>query len=179
MMENKSYTRQVLMIRPNLDNLPPLCLPPYYAIHSGSKESIPAWEAICESAFGGHSDYAEKTNRPGLTSERILFVQIQGKDVATAASYDHKDYPGLGFLHMVATHKDALGKGAGRLAVLAVLHGLSAYGAAGAVLTTDDFRLPAINLYLSLGFNPVEDDEEMRCRWNAIRQKLSERRHAK
>lgn len=175
-MTEKKYSRQLVMIRPDLENLPPLRLPPYYAIHSGCKESIPAWEDIVESAFGWHADYAEKTNRPGLTPERVLFVQIHGRDVATAASYDHKDYPGLGFLHMVAAHKDAMGMGAGRLAVLGVLHGLSAYGVKGAVLTTDDFRLPAISLYLSLGFQPVENDEEMRERWNAIRQALSERK---
>ena len=74
---------------------------------------------------------------------------------------------------MVGTHKKGLRKGAGKLAVLAVLLGLQKEGYEACYLRTDDFRLPAIALYLSLGFEPLIDDEEMQTRWDKIREILA------
>lgn len=168
------YTRQLVMKLADLEQIPPLVLPEGYQIHTADVHSREVWEAIVESAFDAKIDYTEKLDRPALVPEtRCWFVTVNGTDVATASSYNNKDYPGLGFLHMVATRKDARGLGAGRLAVLAVLHGLARCGLHGCVLTTDDFRLPAIGLYLSLGFVPVIDGEEMRQRWDQIYQQLN------
>lgn len=164
--------RQVVMRHEDLEHLPELILPENYRIHTADVDCVAAWEAIVESSFEAHCDYSDKTARPGWSPERMYFVEINGVDVATATSYDHPDYPGYGFLHMVATHKAAARKGAGSLAVLAVLHGLREMGKMGCVLTTDDFRLPAIKMYLSLGFVPEENDDEMVSRWKAIRKQL-------
>ncbi len=41
---------------------------------------------------------------------------------------------------------------------------------------TDDWRLPAIGLYLSLGFDPVMEREDMPSRWRAIMAELEKPR---
>ena len=110
------YTRQLVMKLADLEQIPPLVLPEGYQIHTADVHSREVWEAIVESAFDAKIDYTEKLDRPALVPEtRCWFVTVNGTDVATASSYNNKDYPGLGFLHMVATRKDARGLGAGRL----------------------------------------------------------------
>ena len=46
------------------------------------------------------------------------------------------------------------------------------------ILLTDDWRLPAIGLYLSLGFDPVMEREDMPSRWQAIMAELEKPRSA-
>ena len=41
-------------------------------------------------------------------------------------------------------------------------------------LLTDDWRLPAISLYLSLGFEPEMTRPNMPGRWQEVRKKLAE-----
>ncbi len=45
-------------------------------------------------------------------------------------------------------------------------------GDVGVMLFTDDWRLPAIGLYLSMGFEPQMNREDMPGRWDRIRAKL-------
>ena len=42
------------------------------------------------------------------------------------------------------------------------------------MLQTDDFRLPAIRMYLKLGFTPVYEveGEDHRARWSAVFERL-------
>ena len=168
--------RQLSMCRPNMENLPPIVLQQGYALHKASKDCDAVWEAIILDSFGMEFSYEKELDYPDCGPEHCYFAAIDGKDVATAASYTKPELPGAAFLHMVAAHSKALGKGAGKLAVLAVLHGLKEEGVRECRLFTDDFRLPAIGLYLSLGFEPVIDDEQMRGRWDAVMEKLKERK---
>jgi mycothiol synthase len=54
-----------------------------------------------------------------------------------------------------------------------VVRGLIEKSYASVVLYTDDWRLPAIGLYLSMGFEPRMDREDMPGRWERIRAKLA------
>ena len=54
-----------------------------------------------------------------------------------------------------------------------VVRGLIEKGYDNVVLYTDDWRLPAIGLYLSMGFEPRMDREDMPKRWERIRAKLA------
>lgn len=172
MKEGKTPYRQLLMKLEPLPPATPLPIPDGWHIRAFDVSSGSDWEEIVESAFGTRESFADKLNRPGLVPERCQMVYIGDEAVATAASYDHLDYPGYAFLHMVAAKELARGKGAGKLAVLAVLQGLAELELRGCVLTTDDFRLPAIGLYLSLGFCPVIRDADMQARWGAVYQNL-------
>ena len=65
------------------------------------------------------------------------------------------------------------GLGLGRVVCTEVVRALIEKGYASVVLYTDDWRLPAIGLYLSMGFDPRMDREDMPERWERIRTKLA------
>lgn len=165
--------RQLMMRHPDLNNLPELTVPQGYELHTGRPDSKPVWEDIVKSSFDLDMTYEEGLNYPDCGPDNCWFCALDGVDLATATSYTKPAYPGDAFLHMVGTHKKGLRKGTGKLAVLAVLHGLQQKGIHACWLFTDDFRLPAIGLYLSVGFEPVIEDEEMQSRWDAVREKLA------
>ena len=77
-----------------------------------------------------------------------------------------------GVLDYVATHPDHQGRGLGRATCTAVSRYLAAQGCEMVSLLTDDWRLPAIHLYLSLGFEPVLNREDMPERWARVRAEL-------
>ena len=76
---------------------------------------------------------------------------------------------------MVGVAPEARGQGAGRMIGLAALHALAKQGYKTAVLSTDDFRLPALGLYFSLGFEPWMNHESHPARWEAVMKKLGKK----
>ena len=72
---------------------------------------------------------------------------------------------------MVAALPECRGKGIGHAMLSFALEIMEAAGSTHAVLTTDDFRLPAIKTYLDGGFRPVlyhDPESDMRERWDAV-----------
>ena len=55
---------------------------------------------------------------------------------------------------------------------IAALHSLAVRGYKTAVLSTDDERIPAIKLYLSLGFEPIYTHESHKERWGKVMQAI-------
>ena len=82
-----------------------------------------------------------------------------------------------GVLDYVATHPDHQGRGLGRATCTAVSRYLVAQGCELVSLLTDDWRLPAIHLYLSLGFEPVMNREDMPGRWAGVLHELERHGH--
>ena len=74
----------------------------------------------------------------------------------------------IGTVHMVGVHPDHRGRRLGWAVTLAVLHWFAARGFERARLLTDDWRHPAIRVYLGLGFLPVLIDAEHRNRWHDV-----------
>ena len=83
-----------------------------------------------------------------------------------------------GVLDYVATHPDHQGRGLGQATCTAVSRYLVAQGCETVQLLTDDWRLPAIHLYLSMGFEPVMSRRDMPERWAAIMSELEKRGYA-
>ena len=79
---------------------------------------------------------------------------------------------GVGRVDFVAARPEARGKGLARAVCSAVVRYLVGRGCRAVVLYTDDWRLPAIGLYISMGFEPRMNREDMPARWDAIRAKL-------
>lgn len=73
-----------------------------------------------------------------------------------------------GVLDYVACHPDHRGRGLGRAVCCGVLVFFAERGYESVSLTTDDVRLPAIALYLSLGFTPDMTRDDMPGRWEKI-----------
>ena len=79
-----------------------------------------------------------------------------------------------GVLDYVVTHPDHRGKGLGRATCTEVSRFLVARGCKAVSLNTDDCRLPAIHIYLSMGFRAVMNRDDMLARWADVYQKLKE-----
>ena len=89
---------------------------------------------------------------------------------STFASW--KELGCIGVLDYVACHPDHRGRGLGRAVCLGVLGFFAGRGYESVTLSTDDVRLPAIALYLSLGFAPDMTREDMPGRWEEIMRQL-------
>ena len=83
-----------------------------------------------------------------------------------------------GVLDYVATHPDYQSRGLGRATCTAVSRYLVEQGCETVQLLTDDWRLPAIHLYLSMGFEPVMSRSDMPDRWAAIMSELEKQGYA-
>ena len=83
-----------------------------------------------------------------------------------------------GLLDYVATHPNQQGRGLGRATCTAVSRYLVEQGCETVQLLTDDWRLPAIHLYLSMGYRPVMSRSDMPERWAAVMSELEKQGHA-
>jgi len=99
-----------------------------------------------------------------------------GALVATATAQDTPDpllHPAGGEVGWVATHPAHRRRGLGRAVVTLALARLAAAGYRRIYLKTDDHRLPAIRVYLTLGFEPLLYSDDMPTRWTAIHTALT------
>ena len=97
-----------------------------------------------------------------------------GRLVATAVSqhYSTELHPYGGQVGWVAGDPEHKGKGLGRAVTAAATARLLQAAYSEIYLQTDDWRLPAIKIYLDLGYQPLMYCEGMPERWEAIREKL-------
>ncbi len=78
----------------------------------------------------------------------------------------------VGALDAVASDPNYQGRGLGRAVCTAVMKFLAGRGYPAVTLQTDEWRLPAIGLYLSLGFTPVMERGDMPSRWEVVMREL-------
>lgn len=113
---------------------------------------------------------------PDLNKETdVHFIEnSSGERVATITTITHAD--GVGYIHMVRAKDCERGKGLGHIMAEYALQIFKERGVNEVVLTTDDFRLPAIKTYLDAGFLPIVDNDEqseINNRWNNVLKKLN------
>ncbi len=89
----------------------------------------------------------------------------------TFASHRNLGHP-VGMLDFVATHPEHRRRGLSRAVCTGVLRFFVDAGYREVILDTDDWRLPAIQMYLSMGFEPVMRREDMPARWESVMAKL-------
>ncbi len=175
-MEGRS-PRQLWMLLPSLENLPPVRLPPGYEFRTFREGDEEVWCEIVNATMGGRHTPEQLrknfTGREEFDPEGMFFITFGGRPVGTAFAWREKlDGGEIGRVHYVAVLEEHRGKGLGTAVTLLVLHRLREWGFKRAVLSTDDFRLPAIKVYLRLGFKPVYFDDEHRERWRKVLEQL-------
>lgn len=132
------------------------------------------WEALIAASFGQAYAFEKiMAGYPQYHPSRIFYLVRDGKKLATTAAFEQRNFPGEGWLHMVGVSPDAQGMGLSKYTVLAALYSFYARGYASVMLSTDDFRLPAIKTYLRLGFVPFQNHESHAERWAAVLEKLA------
>lgn len=161
--------KQLHMRMTDMDKLPPLSLPQGVALHSHEEGMEEAWEKLIEDVFGNYYSFNDFiVNGGNYKPEYVLYLRKNGEEIATTTAVEKDTFPGEGWLRMVGVSPESRGTGAGKLIVLSALHSLAARGYKSTVLSTDDSRIPAINLYLSMGFEPIIFDDEHKERWEKV-----------
>ena len=115
-----------------------------------------------------HYDFDFLIKAGNYNPDYVFYLWDKDRALATATGVEHANFQGEGWFRMVAVHPDAQGMGLGKRICLAVLHDLAKRGYKSAMLSTDDNRIAAIKLYLSLGFEPLYTDETHKARWDEI-----------
>ena len=135
----------------------------------------PPWAELLTAAFPDHPWDLQGLHKEFLDAsiwqpERIRFACAGASLVACTAAW-HREWcgPHTGMIHWVATHPEHLRRGLGRAVVLAALGWMREFGYRDAALVTQVHRLPAIRLYLALGFRPdLEATDDMPQRWAGV-----------
>lgn len=169
-----------LYMRRDLEDLPPMILPEGMSFHTQDEQSAAVWEAMISESFGFPVSYEKViVEGDGFRPENVFFLCENGQEIATTTAAEKAQFPGEGWLRMVASLPSAQGKGAGRLVCLRALYALKEEGYPSVVLSTDDFRLPAIRMYLRLGFQPLMTHESHPERWEKVFAELNSRENEK
>lgn len=168
---------QLVMLRATLEDIPEPELPEDYSFRCFAEGDEVALEEVFRQCFdrGWNRDRIVKTFiEHHLWSPQRMMVLCHGDSATgTATAWEGAKYPGHAMLHYVAVLPEHAGKGLGFALVARTLQLMRSFGYRDAWLSTDDWRLPAIVVYLQLGFQPVFDHESHRDRWEIIRHKLT------
>ena len=78
----------------------------------------------------------------------------------------------VGRVDFVVSHPDFRGLGLGKVVLIEVLRFLRKKNYKTIMLYTDDWRIPALGMYLSLGFEPEITRHDMPGRWDKIKNTL-------
>ena len=167
---------QLFMRKKSMDEIPAIVLPEGFVLHTHEPGHEGDWETLIERSFGSHFDFAKSlTERRGYRPEHVFYLSKSGRELATASAIEKDEFPGEGWLHMVGVDPDTRGMGLSLPIVAAALWSMKSRGFESVMLSTDDFRIPAIKTYLRLGFEPVMSHESHEARWAAVMEKIGAR----
>ena len=162
---------------PASDDARPL-LPAGYSLRTFRPGDEDAWLALLQTGELGVWDRVRlelMLRHPHVKVPRdgIFFATVDDWPIGTASTYlhpvDDRIDPELGWVVVDPAHR---GHGLGMVVCRAVLEYVGRLGYDHAYLLTDDFRLPAIQTYLRLGFEPARTDPSHPARWAAIHRQL-------
>ena len=153
-----------------------------FAFFKECREDIDDWCDICRGANMFSSFDNDESFRKIMRSvknielERDVFFVLapNGQKIATSTLIHNKE-KNSGYLHMVAAIPDYRGMGLGHAMLSFAMSLAEERGIEHCILTTDDYRLPAIKNYLVGGFRPVlydDPESDMRARWLSVAQNL-------
>ena len=170
----------------SVGRLPDAPLPARYELRAYRFEDTSGWAKVLqEGGFSWDEERVLKYLEDAERREGSRLVEHDGRIVAatfasrtsnrpskTAVGDDESSEQGV--LDYVVTHPDHRGRGLGRATCTEVARFLVGRGCKAVSLGTDDWRLPAIHIYLSMGFRPVMNRNDMPERWQTVFEKLKE-----
>lgn len=166
---------QLMMCRWHLRDLPAVDVLDGHSIRCFREGDGPAWDQIMCNAFGWAQSVESHFERemradPRFRPQRVLLVCREDRPVGTASAWPESEYggPETGVLHYVGVMEQQAGRGLGYQVSLAAIHQMVREHRQRALLRTDDIRIPAIQLYLKLGFGPFLVHQSHRHRWRDV-----------
>ncbi len=171
--------RPQLHMRRTLDGLPPLVMPPGYRLRHFEPGDAEPWANLLQ-RNGQLGEWNLQRALPYFGPESPMplagafFVLAGDEPAATAQLHLKPDgpyapTPEVGWVAVDPSHQ---GRRLSVVVMLAVMHYAAAQGHHAVYLLTDDWRLPAIAIYLKLGFEPWITDSSHPERWQSVRQQL-------
>lgn len=158
--------------------LPEAPLPSGYKARGFKESDVPALAGIYMKTYGFYHDEAwfRKTIMGSyiFSPDRCFLVEHGGRPVASVLAWEdeiNKDI-GRGILHFLATDPGHQHRGLGRACAAMVMKYFKKDGRREVRLLTADYRVRAMRAYLALGFETIEDTDEMKRRWDNVRAEL-------
>ncbi len=166
---------QLRMIwRPENERNTEYTLPEGYTVRGMKFEEIEQWNDVSTALTGepwSFDKFLQEMvfNPPFDLSPAHIYCAYdsEGKMMSTAAAcVDPVKH--IADLHMVSARPECRGKGLGKAVCAECVKFFEDTGCVEALLSTDDFRKPAIAIYLKLGYRPWLYEDDMLGRWNVI-----------
>ena len=151
-----------------------LTLPEGYSFSNyKGEDDIQPWLDCCKNGLIG-DDSGKETfedridGKDDINKETdVFFLDFEGEHIGTVTAICHPS-KNCGEVHMVGIKTEFRGKGLGKYLNNVAIKKLAPQGVDYIFLTTDEWRKGAVKSYLSSGFVPVEYDEGMQKRWEAV-----------
>lgn len=156
-------------------------LPAGFELLTYEEDLLESWFDLLDAAFPECAPFRAWRWREGVVEdprfhrEGAFFVRevATGQLVATAYAWrESLDDPCLVRVEWVGAHPRYRGLGLGRLVMERLLTFMREAGYATVTLDTEAFRIPAVGLYLSLGFTPSARSRYERRLWEAVLEQL-------
>jgi GNAT superfamily N-acetyltransferase len=178
-MSEQSATCDVWMTHPDLGAIAPLPLPAGFRLRFYSEGDLDVWLRIqARDPFFVPTAETFAASMPGdtaLLASRVMFLADPvGEDIGTVTAWSNDRLTGreIGQIHWVALVPAARGQGLAKPMVGAACALLYQRGYREACLETNTRRIPALNLYLALGFEPFVRSEAERQAWRRVASRL-------
>lgn len=168
------------------ERLPEPQLPDGFAFHRwkrGGDEFFTAeefkeqWIRMRDPAFGEtmikwyHTVYDD----PRVPDDGFFLIIAPDGSMASSACIQYGEHTSnSATVHAVSTDEKYRGLGLARANMIKLMNHTVDNGFPELWLTTDDWRIPAVKLYLHLGFMPVLSEPDMRPRWLALLDKIGD-----
>lgn len=171
-MSENTDALAVVMRRPTLAGVPAMpVLPAPLCVRRAHVEEAGALAALLGRAYRTETWDVAGTERElfgDATVRATLVVAVERRLIATASLQVHPHAPECGWLRWVATDEHRRREGLARALVINVLMTAEQEGCREARLHTETDRLPAIALYLQLGFQPLVRTDSEREAWEQV-----------
>lgn len=167
----QTYEHQLEMVRPSsigvVDVAP---VPPGYVLRQLCKDDQQRYDDLFHLAFEDEGRYPEILSRTldggFFVVEHLASHQLVASCLAMRGSSSPRHAEGqLGWLVTDPSHTQ---KGLGTIVSACATNRLVAEGYSRPFLGTEDFRIPAISIYLKLGWRPLLYTTAMESRWRNI-----------
>ena len=145
-------------------------LSPGYELRLVSQEDKHSYNQTFLTAFDDPSPFGDLMKHALPEGFFVVEHLPTGTVVAasTAAVYEKSQHPDGHSLQWVIAHSDHRGTGVGQATIAAATRVLTNHAPNYSYLSTDDFRIPAISIYLKLRWKPLLYQEGQIRRWATV-----------
>ena len=156
----KLWDRQIFVLRPDLRNIPEPELPEGYIEVPNSDSLLNEWVSLLNTVFPDDGYTVARIHHLLESNiwdvDRVKLVAAQEQIVALSMAWHEPElWPHSGFVYWVAVLPGHRDRGLGNFVLTRVLQHFDRDGFRDAVTYTEEFRLPAIRMYLNSGFVPL------------------------